>query len=66
MPSDVEMPGLDGWQLAAQAKTERPHLRVVFITAGTSYRGRTPFPVIEKPVRAVKLVEAIKRWMSAA
>jgi len=64
--TDVEMPGLDGWQLAAQAKTKRPHLRVVFITAGTRYRGRPPFPVIEKPVRAVKLVEAIKRWMSAA
>jgi two-component system, NtrC family, sensor kinase len=63
--TDVEMPGLNGWQLAAQAKTKRPHLRVVFITAGTRDRGRPPFPVIEKPVRAAELVDAIGRRMSA-
>lgn len=67
MITDIKMPGLDGLQLGIQAKLMRPRLHVIYITgfadaAARAQHGR----VVEKPIRAVALIETIKKAMSAA
>jgi CheY-like chemotaxis protein len=56
--SDVQMPRLDGFELAAILRTERPGLKVLFVSG---HAGRPPCgsPLLAKPFRAAQLTAAV-------
>jgi CheY-like chemotaxis protein len=64
MLTDIMMPGLSGYELAAQAKLIRPSLEVLYTTgydgqaAGREMAGRYG-KLLPKPVRADELVDEI-------
>jgi CheY-like chemotaxis protein len=65
MLTDVVMPGLSGYELAAQAKLMQPALRVLYTTGfGGDAPGRTMAAhygkLLEKPIRAEALVGEIE------
>ncbi|HZB91447.1 MAG TPA: response regulator [Stellaceae bacterium] len=67
MIADIKMPGLDGAELASQAKVMRPRLHVIYITGFLDQRQKARSnPLLEKPIRAAALIEAIRKTMSAA
>jgi CheY-like chemotaxis protein len=51
--TDVQMPGMDGYELARKAMEARPDLSVVIMSAVD--RGRTDFPFIQKPFSLLQL-----------
>jgi FixJ family two-component response regulator len=60
------MPDLDGEQLGIQAKVMRPNLHIIYISgfaeaAEKARNGR----VIQKPIRAAKLLKIVAQGMSA-
>ncbi len=66
MITDVDMPGLDGRALAAEARRLRPHLGIVFVSGDAGAMPRWPgydaarMRAIMKPFRAAELAAAIK------
>jgi DNA-binding response OmpR family regulator len=68
MFTDVVMPGLNGFELAEQAKLIRPSLRVLYATAWGERlqdRGRVRYgKVLGKPLRAEELVAEIRRALA--
>ncbi|HYM01766.1 MAG TPA: response regulator [Stellaceae bacterium] len=69
MVIDVRMPGLNGFELARQARLMRPRIRVLFMSgyAGEFSRGEVPpyAVLLEKPVRPSELLAAIRREFDA-
>jgi two-component system response regulator AlgR len=65
---DVHMPGMDGLELAAQLRTARPAVAVIFISAHEEFALRAfevhALDYLLKPVRAARLAEAIQRAAS--
>jgi CheY-like chemotaxis protein len=64
MIADLLMPGINGRELASQAKVMRPNLHVIFITGFAN--GVSDGRVLQKPLRAAELLRAIRQTMSAA
>jgi CheY-like chemotaxis protein len=60
--TDVRMPGLDGIELAIQAKVMRPYLRVVYVTGFSTVPadGR----ILRKPFRPAELRETVREEIS--
>jgi len=56
--SDVQMPRLGGFELAAILRTERPGLRVLFVS-GTAERSPCGSPLLAKPFRAAELTATV-------
>ena len=69
--ADIVMPGLDGIELAKQARASQPGLRVMFITgfAAVALAGRPePVPgaaVLSKPFHLRELVSWVDRMLAA-
>ena len=64
MITDVQMPGISGFELARQAKLMRPRLHVIYISGRTSKPDRLgPIygDLVRKPVRAVDLLAIVGR-----
>jgi CheY-like chemotaxis protein len=62
--TDVQMPGINGFELARQAKLMRPNLHVVYLSGRASKRdSRGPIhgPLVRKPVRSGDLLELVER-----
>lgn len=69
--TDIVMPGMNGFELAREAKQMRPNLRVAYTTgflknippqqAGTEYG-----PVIPKPWKRVEMLDALRGVMQGS
>jgi DNA-binding response OmpR family regulator len=64
--TDVQMPGISGFELARQAKLMRPRLHVIYISGRTSKPDRLG-PIygvlVRKPVRGRELLTIVEREM---
>ncbi len=71
MVADVVMPSLDGFQLAARARSAHPDLKVMFITgfAAVSLKARdegfAEAKVLSKPFHLRELVERVDAMLKA-
>lgn len=67
--TDFTMPGIDGLELARQAKVMRPNLRVIYLSGysvgSSSIVGPTYGPVLQKPMRMVELLDEVSRQLGA-
>jgi DNA-binding response OmpR family regulator len=69
--TDLGMPGISGWEIAKRAKHKNVNLPVVLLTGwGEQYEDedlseRGVDSVISKPVNWSKLVEAVRRFLTA-
>jgi CheY-like chemotaxis protein len=63
--TDIRMPGMDGWQLAAVLKTMTPPKPILFVSAYAAHLGSVSFPgpVIAKPFRGAQLIEEVRRLL---
>ncbi len=67
--TDLNMPGMSGWELARAIKARRPRLRVALITGALETRSARSEPVdrvIRKPVTFDTLREAISGYPTEA
>jgi len=66
--TDVSMPGINGFDLARQAKVMRPNLSVIYLSgcSVTSAKSSGPIygPVLEKPMRMRDLVDEVTRQLA--
>lgn len=62
--SDINMPGMDGYELAYKARRLRQGLRVLLIS-GEQADGRG-FPILHKPFVRDELISAVRRTMGVA
>jgi PAS domain S-box-containing protein len=68
--SDVIMPGMSGTQLAAELRTDRPSLPVLFMSGYTSgpapggQQMQADAPLIHKPFRADQLLHAVHQLLN--
>lgn len=66
--TDVRMPGVDGLQLARQAKVMRPNIRIIYISgfeiSVAPGAGPTHGPVMAKPIHPPDLLEEIGRALA--
>jgi two-component system response regulator AlgR len=62
---DVQMPGMNGLELAAQLRKVQPDVAVIFISAHDEFALKAfevhALDYLQKPVRAARLAEAIRR-----
>jgi DNA-binding NtrC family response regulator len=61
--TDVQMPGMDGPTLAAEAHKLRPELKVIF-TSGLAGQPRGGLPFIAKPFRHHRLREVVAETLA--
>src|SRR3979409_356189 len=65
--TDVKMPGIDGFELARQAKVMRPQIQVIYVSGydenGTKNDGPVYGPVLVKPFRLAELVAAVDQLL---
>lgn len=63
--TDIRMPGMDGWQLAAVLKTMTPPKPVLFVSGYAAHTGAIalPGPVLAKPFRPAQLIDEVRRLL---
>jgi CheY-like chemotaxis protein len=66
--TDIVMPGANGFDLAAQAKLIRPHLKILYST-GFAEKAKGRFgprygKLLEKPIRAEVLTSEVRRALA--
>lgn len=63
--SDIRMPRMDGWELAAHLRNMMPAPPVLFISGYDAHigNGNLPGPVLAKPFRAEQLLAAVQRLL---
>src|SRR6266566_4166201 len=55
--TDITMPGIDGFEVARQAKVMRPDIKVIYLSgAPAESNGALYGPVIQKPMRIANLL----------
>lgn len=63
--ADITMPGIDGFELARQAKVMRPNIKVIYLSGAMAKSdGPVHGPVIQKPMRVADLVGEVRRQLS--
>jgi two-component system cell cycle response regulator CpdR len=65
--TDVTMPGIDGFELARQAKVMRPSSHVIYLSGYSAVAGKTGGtaygPILQKPMRMDNLLDEISRQL---
>jgi CheY-like chemotaxis protein len=63
--TDIRMPIMDGWELAAHLKTMTPSPPILFISGYDAHVGphNLPGPVLGKPFRPDQLVTSVRQLM---
>ena len=63
--TDITMPGIDGFELARQAKVMRPTIKVIYLSGAlVESSGGVHGSVIQKPMRIADLLGAVRRELS--
>jgi CheY-like chemotaxis protein len=66
--ADIRMPGMDGFELARQAKVMRPNLHVVYISHYSVEKAKSAGPiygpVLKKPILMADLLDEVKRQLA--
>jgi CheY-like chemotaxis protein len=66
--TDVAMLGIDGFELARQAKVMRPNIQVIYLSGysadGAKGAGPTYGPVLQKPMRMGDLLDEVSRQLA--
>jgi len=66
--TDVTMPGIDGFELARQAKVMRPSIKVIYISGygvdSAKSAGLTYGPALQKPMRIGDLLAEVSRQLA--
>jgi CheY-like chemotaxis protein len=66
--TDVRMPGMDGFELARQAKVTRPNIRVIYLSGysadSAQSDGPAYGPLLQKPLRMDDLLDEVKRQLA--
>lgn len=57
--TDVQMPGMDGYELAERARHVRPHLRILALSGRDA--GGKGIPIVRKPFTKAQLAEAMAK-----
>jgi len=62
--TDITMPGIDGFELARQAKVMRPHIKVIYLGGAAVQTGGPVYgPVIQKPMRIADLLDEVRHQL---
>ena len=63
--TDIRMPAMDGWELAAHLRTMTPRLPILFMSGYDVHLGTSnlPGPVLPKPFRPEQLLDAVRRLL---
>jgi CheY-like chemotaxis protein len=65
--TDVRMPGIDGFELARQAKVMRPQLHVIYLTGYSTQQeemaGPIYGPILRKPLRMSAFLGEVSRQL---
>jgi CheY-like chemotaxis protein len=69
LATDILLPGMDGWQLIANAINEQPMLRLVAMTGADAREDRERaaalgVPVLQKPFRLLELQDALRQALT--
>ncbi len=63
--TDVRMPGIDGFELARQAKVMRPTMEVIYMSGyARDDPGQTFGETLEKPVRLPDLLRTVEKLLA--
>jgi two-component system cell cycle response regulator CpdR len=66
--TDITMPGIDGFELARQAKVMRPTLQIIYLSGysvdGAENAGPVYGPVLKKPIRMGDLLAEVNSHLS--
>jgi CheY-like chemotaxis protein len=65
--SDIRMPRMDGWDLAAHLRNMTPAPPVLFVSGYDAHigSGNLPGPVLAKPFSAERLLDAVQQLLLA-
>lgn len=63
--TDIRMPRMDGWELAAQLRAVSPRAPILFISGFDVHVGtiNLPGPVLAKPFRSARLVDEVSHLL---
>src|SRR6476659_6665387 len=66
--TDIRMPVMDGWELAAHVRAMNPSPPILFISGYDAHVGpqNLPGPVLAKPFRPDQLAASVRRLLEAA
>ncbi|HYH12347.1 MAG TPA: response regulator [Thermomicrobiales bacterium] len=64
--TDVMMPGMTGYELASQATSIDPNVRVVFMSAVTSPPSKLRHPFLPKPFDLTKVIDVVDQQLQAS
>jgi CheY-like chemotaxis protein len=63
--TDVEMPGMNGFELMRRLRLERPELKVLFMSGSTKAAAVSDHPFLSKPFTLVQLLTTVRKVLNS-
>jgi signal transduction histidine kinase len=65
--TDIMMPGMNGWELSAEARKRRPEIKILYTSGGSDLRGEIEpgLEVLRKPYRLKDLASRVGQLLAA-